>query len=157
MSRELLIMRHAESGWGAASDFERTLTLQGQQAAAGMGAWLKAEGLLPDHVVSSPAQRAKETVLTVCDALALGPSQIVWQPEIYEASLETLMRVLQQLPEQASRILMVGHNPGLAQLVQHLAGAGGAGFSPATIAVLGLNRVVAGGAQLRVQKQPVPF
>ncbi len=149
MSRELLVMRHAESGWDAASDFERTLTARGQQHARQMGEWLNGEGLVPDYVVASPAQRARETVLTVCAAVGVSEQQIVWEPEIYEASLQTLMTLLQAIPEQAQRILMVGHNPGVAQLVQVLTGGHLAGFSPANIAWLMLNGIEAGTGDLK--------
>ena len=67
MPRELLILRHAKSAWdtNAPSDFERPLAKRGRRAAPRVGRWLEEQGLIPDHVVSSPAERAKQTVIAV--------------------------------------------------------------------------------------------
>lgn len=134
MSRELLIMRHAESGWDAASDFERTLTVQGQDDATRMGAWLSQQSVAPDYVLASPAQRIRETVAAVSQPLSL--NSIHWEPAIYEASLSTLQQLLLELPATAEQVLLVGHNPGVAELALQLSGGGIGGFSPATIAWL---------------------
>lgn len=154
MSRELLILRHAESGWGAASDFERTLTEKGGHDAAQMGAWIHESELLPDYILASPAQRAKETVRAVCGALGVDAGEVHWEPRIYEASVDTLMELLQGLPESAERILMVGHNPGLVELIFKLSGEAPAGFSPANLAWLLLDQVEPRGAQLKQWVQP---
>ncbi len=134
MSRELLIMRHGESGWDAASDFERTLTVRGTSDAARMGQWIKDQGIMPDYVLASPAQRAKETVLAVCAVLQIDHQQIHWEPSIYEASVNALKTLLQVVPASAERILLVGHNPGLAELIGVLSDGYPAGFSPASVA-----------------------
>ena len=137
MSRELLIMRHAESGWsGVSSDFERTLTERGGNDALRMGEWMRGEGLHPDYILASPAQRAKETVRAVCGALEIDEQQIHWEPRIYEAEVEMLLQLLQQLPQKASRILMVGHNPGLAEIVQLLTDSYAHRISPAIVVQL---------------------
>ena len=64
MSRELLILRHAKSSWDsdARTDFERPLAPRGLLDAPRVGAFLARQGLKPDFVVSSPAERARETV-----------------------------------------------------------------------------------------------
>ncbi len=123
--RELLILRHAKSDWdaGAASDFDRPLTRRGKHDAPKIGAWLRQEGLVPDHVVSSPARRARQTALRVCKALEIGKGQVDWDPQIYEGSLTGLLEVLGRCPPDAPRVLLIGHNPGLETLVQHLSGA----------------------------------
>jgi phosphohistidine phosphatase len=71
MSRELLLLRHAKSDWetGALDDFDRPLAKRGRKEAPGVGEWLLREGLVPDLVISSPAERAKETASLVCDAM----------------------------------------------------------------------------------------
>jgi phosphohistidine phosphatase len=124
MPRELLILRHAKSDWdsGAASDFDRPLNRRGKNDAPRVGAWLYREGLVPDHVISSPAERARQTAVKVCKGLELSKKQIVWNPEIYEADLSGLLAVLARCPSDARTVLLVGHNPGLESLVQYLAG-----------------------------------
>ncbi|WP_295579395.1 histidine phosphatase family protein [uncultured Lamprocystis sp.] len=124
MPRELLILRHAKSDWDsrAKSDFDRPLAKRGKQDAPKVGAWLYREGLVPDHVVSSPAQRARQTALKVCKVLEIGRERIAWDTDIYDATLAALLDVLGRCPATAHTVLLVGHNPGLDDLVLHLSG-----------------------------------
>lgn len=122
--RELLILRHAKSAWNvdAATDYDRPLSKRGKQAAPRVGAWLRQQGLLPDLVVSSPAKRAKKTTLKVCQELGIAKREVWWEPRIYEATTRTLLEVLAEFPEGAKTVLLVGHNPGLEDLISYLCG-----------------------------------
>ena len=124
MPRELLILRHAKSDWGAAtaSDFDRPLTGRGRRDAHRIGAWIRQEKLMPNHVVSSPAQRARQTVTRVCKALQFPKGEIAWDPSIYEATLDRLLASLGRCPPGAARVLLTGHNPGLEILLDFLIG-----------------------------------
>ena len=124
MIHELLIMRHAKSAWdtSAKTDFDRPLAKRGYEAAPKMGRWLKAQGLMPDYVLSSPAKRAQETIEQVCAVLDIAPATIQWRREIYEATASTLLQLLVQTPASAQRVLLVGHNPGEEDLLLHLCG-----------------------------------
>jgi phosphohistidine phosphatase len=124
MPRELLLLRHAKSDWGsdAPSDFDRPLTKRGKRDAAKVGFRLLRDGPIPDHVVASPAERARQTAVKVCKGLGIGKSSIAWDPEIYEANLDDLLGVLGRCPPDAATVLIVGHNPGLEYLVRHLCG-----------------------------------
>ena len=124
MPRELLILRHAKSDWdsGAASDFERPLAKRGKKDAPRVGEWLYREGLVPDLVISSPAQRAKETAVKVCKSMDYKTKKIRWEKQVYAGNLTNLLRVLGRCPAEARIVLLVGHNPGLEDLVVHLAG-----------------------------------
>lgn len=124
MPRQLLVLRHAKSAWDtdAASDFERPLAKRGQKDAPRMGEWLRRKGLTPDHVVSSPASRARETTLMACQAMKFADDRVVWDSRIYEAGLQALLGVLAEVPAEAGRVMLVGHNPGLETLVRYLAG-----------------------------------
>jgi phosphohistidine phosphatase len=119
---ELLILRHAKSAWNtnAATDFERPLSKRGLRDAPRMGRHLAEQGLVPDYVVSSPAMRARQTVIAVCAALGITEEQIHWDPRIYHASTGVLMDVLNESPQHARRVLIAGHNPGLEMLVRTL-------------------------------------
>ena len=119
---ELLILRHAKSDWnsGARSDFERPLSKRGRRAAPRVGRFLAARGLVPDYVVSSPAERARQTVLAVCEPLGIPESLVHWDDRIYHASTGALMDVLSESPETAGRVLIAGHNPGLESLLRTL-------------------------------------
>jgi phosphohistidine phosphatase len=122
MSRELLILRHAKSDWdsGARTDFDRPLAKRGRKDAPRVGRWLKEQGLIPDHVVSSPAERAKQTVIGVCEQMNISPENINWDSRIYHASSGALLDVLNESPAEARRVLIAGHNPGLEILLQNL-------------------------------------
>lgn len=124
MPRELLILRHAKSDWdcACAGDFDRPLNRRGKRDAPKIGARLLQEGLVPDQVVSSPARRARQTALRVCAAMELPKAQIDWDPQVYEATLSDLLVVLGRCPPDAVRVLLIGHNPGLETLVEHLCG-----------------------------------
>lgn len=122
MKRELLILRHAKSDWGtgAPSDFERPLSKRGRQDAPRVGRFLRSRGLRPDYVVSSPAERAKQTVIAVCKEMGIGQEQINWDSRIYHAAAGMLLNVLNECPDDARRVLIAGHNPGLEILLQNL-------------------------------------
>jgi phosphohistidine phosphatase len=124
LSRELLLLRHAKSDWdsGAFSDIERPLAKRGKRDAPRIGEWLYREGLVPAHIISSPAERARQTVLKVCKALDYKKRDIVWEPEVYDADVAALLDVLRRCPAAADSVLLVGHNPGLEDLVRHLTG-----------------------------------
>ena len=124
MSRHLLIMRHAKSAWDtdAPTDFERPLSNRGKRDAPRMGIWMSTQGLRPDHVVSSPATRAKKTASLACKELDIPKTEINWDHRIYGAELNTLLTILEEQPQHASMVLMVGHNPGMDELISYLWG-----------------------------------
>ncbi|HEU0066269.1 MAG TPA: histidine phosphatase family protein [Sphingomonas sp.] len=124
--KTLTLLRHAKSGWDdmAARDFDRRLNPKGKRAAAAMGRHMRDEGLVFDHVVASPAMRVVETLEGIAEGYgaALAPE---WDRRIYLASAAMLLDVVHDLAEAHARVLMVGHNPGLEDLVLMLAGDGG--------------------------------
>jgi len=126
MSRELLILRHGKSDWStdAPSDFERPLAARGRKAVKRMGRWLREQRLLPDHIVSSPARRAKQTTLRACKFAGIAKPPVSWDQSIYEAGVPDLLRVLAQCPQDSQRVMIVGHNPGFEDLVAYLGGEG---------------------------------
>jgi phosphohistidine phosphatase len=121
MTRELLILRHGKSDWGAGTDdFRRPLKDRGKRGAQRIGVWLAQQGLLPDYVVSSPAERALVTAEKTCKVLGLGVQLIHGDRAVYAAGLQDLLQVLAACPDTAQRVLLVGHNPGLEQLLEYL-------------------------------------
>jgi len=121
--KELLIMRHAKSSWDLPynTDFERPLNKRGRKAAPRMGEFLVDRDLLPDLIVSSPAERAKQTAELLVEASGYdGEMQLAHA--IYHAYSEDLMLVVQGLPDEAERVMLVGHNPGFEMLVEQLCG-----------------------------------
>ncbi len=122
MKRELLILRHGKSDWDVAcDDFQRPLKDRGKRGAQRMGAWLWREGRIADLIITSPAERALVTAEKCCKAMGLGAAGIIEKRRIYDAGAGDLMHVLNESPAEAQRILLVGHNPGLEELVEYLA------------------------------------
>ncbi len=123
MPRELLILRHGKSEKTAGGDdFGRPIKDGGKRSAQRMGIWLWRQDLVPDHVVSSPAVRAKETARKACKAMGLGNDDVVTAPAIYGASRQDLLQVLAARPATASRVMLVGHNPGMTEVYNYLTG-----------------------------------
>ncbi len=121
--RHLLILRHAKSDWysSAATDFERPLSERGQSDAPRVGRWLRHEGLVPDYVISSTAKRARETTLCVCREVAYRDEHVKWEGRVYAATVQVLRDVLALCPSDKKTVLLVGHNPGLEELMLFLA------------------------------------
>ena len=124
MQRELMLLRHGEAGWSnGEDDFDRSLTTIGQQSAAAVGRALRQYNRTPDHIIASPARRAMMTAQSVAQALDLPKLSIHRAGRIYDApSVDRLLAVLAELPEEAERVLLIGHNPGLTQLLVYLIG-----------------------------------
>ena len=119
----LLVLRHAQAAPEApsSSDEERALTEEGRRAAARVGRLVKDEQLLPDLVLSSSARRTRETVSEFCQSSGYaGP--IRYLDELYLAEVSAIVDALAAHAGAASRVLLVGHNPGLEDLVAQLTG-----------------------------------
>lgn len=118
-----MLLRHGKSDWdaGAATDFERPLAPRGRKAVKRMGQWLRDQDLVPDYIISSPAERARHTTRRLCRFAEIPNSGIAWDPNIYEANLDALLEVIAHCPGEWQRVLLVGHNPGLEYLVRFLA------------------------------------
>lgn len=124
--RELLLLRHAKASRNAAeaaTDFDRPLTRRGRRDAPRIARWMKAHDLVPDCVIGSPARRARETAELVLDELGLAADDARWDERVYDADVPALLQMLLGCPSGARRVLVVGHNPGLEELVRHLGGA----------------------------------
>ena len=116
--KTLTLLRHAKSGWDdtVPRDFDRPLNGKGRRAAATVGRHLKREGIAFDHVIASPALRVQQTLDEVRDGYG-GDMVPAWDRRVYLASAETLLDVVRELPDAIGRVLLVGHNPGLEDLV----------------------------------------
>ena len=138
--RHLILLRHAhaEPASTGQADFDRPLSSQGLAEAEAAGRWLADQGLVPDRVLCSPARRTRETLEAVLAVAGYAEQRL--EPAIYDATPGALFGVLQAHGE-VERLLLVGHNPGLEQLVALLhSGQSGdyRGMPPGAVAVLGL-------------------
>ncbi|MDT8338879.1 MAG: histidine phosphatase family protein [Sulfurimonas sp.] len=120
--KKLYIIRHAKSSWsnGTLDDFERPLNKRGKANAPMMGARLKEKGIMPDIIISSPAKRAKSTAEIIANEV--GYKNILFLDDIYEATSETLRKILSKLEDSYRVVFLVGHNPSLNELAEKLVG-----------------------------------
>ena len=121
--KSLLLLRHAKSSWDDASlsDFERPLNERGRRTAPFMGELMKQRGVSPDIIVSSPAERAKETATLVKESAGIA-AEIRFDPSIYEASPDDLRKVVSALDDKYITAMLVGHNPGIEAFIHFLTG-----------------------------------
>jgi phosphohistidine phosphatase len=119
----LTLLRHAKSSWKEPQlvDFDRPLNKRGRANAPLMGQALAAHSQKPDVIIASPALRARRTAELVAVELHCGEESILYEACIYEADLMTLMELARNLREAWQDVLIVGHNPGLTELANHLA------------------------------------
>lgn len=159
----LILMRHAKSDRSdpAAIDFDRPLTGRGRRAVPVMARWFAKQGFGPGLVLSSPAVRARETALLLARELGVKKSAIAFDEDIYDADLGTLLRVVHR--RSVPSLLLVGHNPGLEELLCHLSreppprDGEGKLLTTAAIAVLEFDGPIvtgAGSARLVALKRP---
>lgn len=119
---ELLILRHGKSDWSTNdTDFYRPLKNRGKRNAQQMGSWLAEQELYPDVILSSPATRALTSAEKACKSMGQDTSVIHTNKYIYEADKDELLSVLSEVPAKTQRVLLVGHNPGLEDLLVYLA------------------------------------
>lgn len=114
----LTLLRHAKSSWDdpVSRDFDRPLNARGRRAAVVIGEHMRREGLAFDHIVASPAVRVIETLEGVSEGYG-APIEPVWDKRIYLASTSSLLDVVHGFPAGAGRAMLIGHNPGLEELV----------------------------------------
>ena len=116
--KTLTLLRHAKSGWDdpVARDFDRPLNAKGKRAAAMVGRHIRSLGLVFDHAIASPAVRVTETL----EQIESGYGRTIapdWDRRVYLASAATLLDVVHGFPAETQSALLVGHNPGLEDLV----------------------------------------
>jgi len=121
MTRELMLLRHAKSDWPVdVDDIDRPITDPGKRGIQRLGVWLAQQSMQPDFVVSSPAERAWTTTEKTIKAMGRGIDEVARDERIYNADLASLLAVLSDVPDTAERTLLVGHNPGMEDLIDYL-------------------------------------
>ena len=116
--KTLLLLRHAKSSWKESGlrDFDRPLNGRGRKAAETMGRFIRKKKVVPDLVLSSPAVRARETIEAIMKIAEL-PSELRYDDRIYDAGAMRLLEVISQIEDERNTVLMVGHNPGMEELL----------------------------------------
>lgn len=118
--KKLILIRHAEAepASGNIRDFNRSLTTSGKRDAAKMAALLLNKGSVPQVIISSSAPRALTTAQIFTTTVGL--KQAETNAEIYEATADTLLQIVNNLNEQYNIVALTGHNPGVSNLLYQL-------------------------------------
>jgi phosphohistidine phosphatase len=146
VGRRLMLLRHAKSDWpDDVADHERPLAKRGRRDAPVVGRWLGASGYAPEAVVCSTALRARQTwelaAAGLAEAAPGAKPAVRYEPRVYEASVLGLLMLVREFDPAWGTAMIVGHNPGVAELIAGLASPGTAAphaFPTASVAVLGL-------------------
>lgn len=117
-------MRHAKAEQVGRSDLERPLAERGLADAAAAGRWLAGQGFAPDQVLVSAATRTRQTWAAVAAGAGWAPPAS-FDEGLYAAGPETALDLIRAVPEQTGTLLVIGHNPTVAQLAQMLDDGGG--------------------------------
>jgi len=119
----LYVLRHAKSSWADESMryFDRPLASRGREACAVIGEFIEEKGIHFDLVLVSTAVRTRETIALVKER-AKFQAEVRYDERIYEASTSQLLEVISQVESDRKSVLLVGHNPGIADLLALLTG-----------------------------------
>ncbi|NVK20265.1 MAG: histidine phosphatase family protein [Methylocystaceae bacterium] len=123
MVKDLLILRHGHAkNKSMYGDFGRELKDKGKRNAQRIGVWLAQNDLRPDHVIASPAVRAKRTAEKCTKTSGLNVDVVHFDERLFNALPQTVLEIIKACPVDVDRLMIVGHNPSLASVVSALSG-----------------------------------
>jgi phosphohistidine phosphatase len=119
--KRIYLLRHAKSSWkdDTLPDHDRPLAGRGRKAAKAIARHLRAEAIAPELVLCSTALRVRQTLERI--EPALGRRLVRVEADLYGASAHALLERLRGVPDTVSSVMVIGHNPGLQELVLQLA------------------------------------
>lgn len=122
--KTLFLVRHGQSSWDDVklADRDRPLTDKGRRDATKMGKRLAEAEVTVDAIVASPAMRALATAEAIARKLDFKRKHIAQDELLYSGQLDDLLQLIQKVGDDHKRVMLVGHNPLLSELVLHLAG-----------------------------------
>lgn len=121
--KRLTLVRHANAAWkeSQSSDFDRPLTRRGQSQAQSLARHLRDAALIPDRMMASAAQRAKQTADILARQLEIPAHSVKHDEGLYLAQAPDILRVAKSLGPKVRHLMIVGHNPGISELAKLLA------------------------------------
>lgn len=115
--RTIVLLRHSKADRPArTADIDRPLTARGHADAAAAGAWLLRRRLVPDAVICSPAKRTRQTWHGVALALGGCAPTISYEAPLYHGGPDELLNAVRAVADDATTVLVIGHNPAISQL-----------------------------------------
>lgn len=121
--RTLYLLRHAKSSWKDASlpDFERPLASRGRKGCELVGRYIQANSLEFDLIICSTSVRTRETIELIRQQSKL-QAEVRYDERLYEATPDRLLEVISQIENDRKNVMLIGHNPGMQELLQLLTG-----------------------------------
>lgn len=118
--KKLILMRHAKSCWNQPwqDDHQRPLSDRGLRDAPNMAQKLQGREIRPDKILSSSSTRTLQTADILVSKLNLGPDLVEVESDLYHASPPIILKHLQLLSDSVCTVILVGHNPGLNELIK---------------------------------------
>jgi len=122
--KKIILIRHGKSAWDNPflSDHDRPLAERGLRDVPKMAKRLKKRGIKPDLILSSSANRALLTAQITAEELGMNSESIVQEKNLYHASPNTILKYLRMQNDHIDLIVVVGHNPGMNELIEELGG-----------------------------------
>ena len=157
--KTILVLRHAkaEGRHSSRPDFERKLNRRGRTDAIALGETLANQQRTADLMISSSAARCRQTARIVARAIGIKASRQSFSKSLYEVSPNKWIKRLHKLPESATAVLLVGHNPDCEELVRELTGSS-VGMRTCALALINYSGswkdMAAGGGRLAGTIQP---
>ncbi len=120
--KKLILIRHAKSAWDKPwmADHDRALAARGLRDAPKMAKRLKTKGIIPDLILSSSAERAKQTALLIAKEFALEKSCLNFEKNLFHAAPSTILKYIRMQKDSHETLFVIGHNPGFNELIQLL-------------------------------------
>jgi phosphohistidine phosphatase len=117
-----MLLRHAKAGFDLTgqADAERVLTHSGKQDAIKLAYKLKGRNDRVDLFFCSPAARTRQTLEAITEIMAPGGA-LELVSNLYQASEEAVLQLVQSVPIQFQTVMVIGHNPSMTQLANLLA------------------------------------
>jgi phosphohistidine phosphatase len=124
--KTILLLRHAKSSWDHAGldDHDRPLNRRGERSAEAMADHMVRKSPRPDLILCSTAIRTRQTLAPLVQQLKAPAPPILLEKGLYLAAESALLARLQDAPDEAATVLVIGHNDGIWQLAEVLAGKG---------------------------------
>jgi phosphohistidine phosphatase len=134
--KRLVIIRHAHAEHSNVTDFKRELTVAGGLEAIAAGKILLTAKIIPDMLISSPAQRAASTAIAIAKTVNFPPKAIVFEHNLYFGDYADTLSIIRQAPDKIDTLFIVGHNPTMIDVVNELSTDGIEHLPPAGMILL---------------------
>lgn len=138
MKKILYLVRHAKAEDRASfqRDHDRDLIPEGIMAAARMGRHLAGLGVKPDYLISSTANRAKDTGKVMAEQLKLDPDQLVLEAKLFDGGAKAYLAALNGIDKNCQSAMLFGHNPDISYFAEFLTHADVGSMSKGAVAII---------------------